>query len=93
MIKTFADNRTESLFKTAQSRRFPQDIIKRALTRLVWLDTAICIDDLKIPPSNHLEKLKGDREGQYSIRVNNQYRVCFVFENGNAFDVEIVDYH
>ena len=93
MIKTFADSQTESLFNTTQFRRFGQDIIKRALTRLVWLVTAICIDDLKILLSNQHEKLKGDREGQYSIRVNNQYRVCFVFENDNAFDVEIVDYH
>ena len=93
MIKTFANNDTQNLFDSAKSRKFPQDIIKRAVTRLVWLDTASVVNDLKIPPSNHLEKLKGDREGQHSIRINNQYRVCFVFESGNVFDVEIVDYH
>ncbi len=93
MIKSFANTDTQNLFNTAKSRRYPQDIIKRALTRLNWLDSASTVNDLQIPPSNHLEKLKGDREGQYSIRINNQYRLCFVFENGNAFDAEIVDYH
>ena len=93
MIKTFADRNTETLFNTAKSRKYPQDILKRAITRMNWIDTAYTVDDLKIPPSNHLEKLKGDRDGQCSIRVNNQYRICFRFENGNAFDVEIVDYH
>ena len=93
MIKTFADRNTETLFNTAKSRKYPQDILKRAITRLNWIDTASMVEDLKVPPSNHLEKLKSDREGQYSIRINNQYRVCFIFENGNAFDVKIVDYH
>jgi len=93
MIKTFADRNTEVLFNTAESRKYPQDILIRAVTRLNWIDTASMVDDLEVPPSNHLEKLKGDRDGQYSIRVNNQYRVCFIFENCNAFDVEIVDYH
>lgn len=93
MIKTFACKETQKLFDSGSSRKYPQDIIKRAITRLVWIDTATVVEDLKIPLSNNLEKLKGDREGQYSIRINNQYRVCFKFESGNAFDVEIVDYH
>ena len=93
MIKTFADRNTEVLFNTGKSRKYPQGILKRAITRLNWIDTASMVEDLKVPPSNRFEPLKGDRDGQYSIRINNQYRVCFVFENGNAFDVEIVDYH
>ena len=93
MIKTFADRSTENLFNTIRSRKYPQDILKRAITRLNWIDTASLVEDLKIPPSNHLEKLKGDRSGQYSIRINKQYRICFIFKNDNAFEVEIVDYH
>lgn len=93
VIRTFANSDTQNLFNTTKSRKYPQGIIMRAITRLNWLDTASMVNDLRIPPSNHLEKLKGDREGQHSIRINNQYRVCFIFKNGNAFDVEIVDYH
>lgn len=63
------------------------------MMRLVQLDNATCIEDLKVPPSNHLEKLIGNRKNQYSIRINQQYRLCFVFENGDAYNVEIIDYH
>ena len=93
MIRTFADKETERLFATGQSRRLPRDIWSRASMRLNHLHFAKRIDDLHSPPSNRLEALKGDRVGQWSIRVNNQWRVCFRFEGGNAFDVEIVDYH
>lgn len=93
MIRSFADAETERFFATGKSRRFPHDVLKRAAMRLLQLDAATKLDDLRLPPSNRLEALKGDRKGLYSIRVNEQWRVCFKFEGGDAFDVEIVDYH
>lgn len=93
MIRTFADKETERLFATGGSRRLPQSIIRRAMTRLVYLDLATSPDDLREPPSNRLELLTGDRAGQWSIRINEQWRLCFRFVGGHAFDVEIVDYH
>jgi toxin HigB-1 len=93
MIKTYADKETQKLAETGRSKKIPVAIHKRAITRLAWLDTAQTVDDLLIPPSNNIEKLSGNREGQYSIRINNQWRVCFRFENGHVYDVEIVDYH
>lgn len=93
MIHTFASSETEHFFATGKSRRLPQDILKRAAMRLTQLDGATCLDDLRIPPSNRLEALAHDRAGQWSIRINDQWRVCFRFENGDAYDVEIVDYH
>ncbi len=93
MIRSFADKETESLFATERSRRLPHSIVRRALTRLYHLHYAKGIEDMRNPQSNHLEALKGDRAGQWSIRVNNQWRVCLRFDNGDAFDVEIVDYH
>lgn len=93
VIRSFADTETERFFATGKSRRFPPDVLKRAAMRLLQLDAATKLDDLRLPPSNRLEALKGDRKGLYSIRVNEQWRVCFRFEGGNAFDVEIVDYH
>ena len=93
MIQDFADKKTEKLYEGTLKKRFPQDIMDRAITRLDQLDAAITLDDLKLPPSNHLEPLKGDREGQYSIRINIQWRVCFRFQDGNAYQVEIDDYH
>ena len=71
----------------------PQDIQRAAYKKLLMIDASIDVNDLKIPPANRLEKLSGDREGQYSIRINKQYRICFLWDNGSAFDVEIVDYH
>lgn len=71
----------------------PPDIIKRAANKLVMLDAARNLEDLRFPPSNHLEALRGDRQGQYSIRINQQWRICFTFENGEARGVEIADYH
>jgi len=93
MIRSFADAETERFFTTGKSRRLPPDILKRAAMRLQQLDAATRIDDMRIPPSNRLEALRGGRAGQYSVRVNDQWRLCFRFEDGDAFDVEIVDYH
>lgn len=93
MILTFADSKTERFFKTGRSRRLAPEIIKRAAMRLRQLYAATALEDLRLPPSNHLEALKGDRAGQHSIRINDQWRVCFRFVSGNALDVEITDYH
>jgi proteic killer suppression protein len=93
VIRSFADKETASLFATERARRLPQDIVRRAMVRLYHLHFARRIEDLRSPPANRLEALKGDRAGQWSIRINDQWRLCFRFENGNAFDVEIVDYH
>ncbi|HVY08150.1 MAG TPA: type II toxin-antitoxin system RelE/ParE family toxin [Burkholderiales bacterium] len=93
MIRSFASPESEHLFVTGKSRRIPSEIRSRAIMRLAQLDAATSIDDLRVPPSNHLERLKGNRKGQWSIRVNEQWRVCFRFEDGDAFDFEIVDYH
>lgn len=93
MIKTFADAKTESFYATGQSSKLPAEIIKRAAMRLNQLHAATQVEDLRMPPSNHLEKLSGDREDQWSIRITKQWRVCFRFEAGDAYDVEIVDYH
>ena len=93
MILSYKCKETAKLFKTGFSRRFPSSIFKAAIIRLAMLNRSGKLDDLKIPPSNHLEKLSGDREGQYSIRINDKYRVCFSWDINNAHDVEIVDYH
>jgi proteic killer suppression protein len=93
VIRNFADKDTERLFVTEQSRRLPRDILRRAMARLYHLHFATRVEDLRYPLSNRLEALKGDRAGQWSIRINDQWRVCFRFEGGDAFDVEIVDYH
>ena len=93
MIQTFKCKETARLFEEGFSRRFPTSIIKPAIIRLVMLNNSGKLDDLRIPPSNHLEKLSGDREGDYSIRINGKYRVCFKWQENNAHDVEIVDYH
>jgi toxin HigB-1 len=93
MIRSFASSETEQFFATGYVRRLPRDILRRAIMRLRQLDAATRIEDLRLPPSNRLEALKGDRAGQHSIRINDQWRVCFRFADGDAFDVEIVDYH
>ena len=93
MIQTFANPETERFFATGKSRRFPPEILKRAAMRLIQLDGATRIEDLHFPPSNRFEALAQDRAGQWSIRINDQWRVCFRFESGDAYDVEIVDYH
>ena len=93
MIKSFADRDTERLFRRERVKRLGADIQGVALRKLRILDAATRLDDLRIPPANRLEKLKGDRAGQHSIRINRQWRVCFVWKDGDAHDVEIVDYH
>ena len=93
MIQSFADSETERFYKTGRSRRLPPEIRVRAAMRLTQIDAATQIEDLKQPPSNRLEALKGDRKGQWSIRINHQWRVCFRFAKGDAYDVAIVDYH
>jgi proteic killer suppression protein len=93
MIESFADPETERFYKTGRSPRLPPEIRKRAAMRLTQLDAAVEVEDLRTPPSNRLEALRGDRKGQWSIRINDQWRVCFRFDNGDAYDVEIVDYH
>ncbi len=93
MIDSFASIETERLFATGKSRRLPPDILRRAVMRLTQLDAATVVEDMRQPPSNRLEVLSGKRAGHWSIRINDQWRVCFRFERGNAFDVEIVDYH
>jgi len=93
MIKSFKCKETLKIYQRTFSKKLPNDIQKVLYRKLLMLDAAIDIDDLKIPPANRLEKLSGDREGQYSIRINKQYRICFQWENGSALDVETVDYH
>ena len=93
MIRTFTDSETERLFTTGKSRRLPPPILRRAILRMTQLDAATRVDDLRVPPLNRLELLSGDRAGRWSIRINEQWRICFQFESGDAFDVEVVDYH
>jgi proteic killer suppression protein len=93
VIKTFADKHTQELYVSGTSRRLQPDLLKRAIRRLEYINLATCLDDLKVPPSNRLHTLKGDREGQYSISINDQWRICFRFVDGDAYDVEITDYH
>jgi len=93
VICSFADAETERFYATGKSRRLPPAIRVRAAMRLTQLNAVSRVEDLRLPPSNRLEALKHDRAGQWSIRVNDQWRVCFRFEHGDAFDVEIVDYH
>ena len=93
MIKTFADKHTWEVYIKGKSKRLAPDIIKRAIRRLEYIDLATCLNDLKVPPSNRLHALKGDRKGQYAISINDQWRICFKFDEGDAYDVEITDYH
>ncbi len=93
MIKSFRDDETEKVFRRERSRKFPPDVQRRAQRKLMLVEAAGIIDDLRIPPGNRLEKLSGKRSGQHSIRVNDQWRICFRWSRGHAYDVEIVDYH
>lgn len=93
MIVSFANRDTASLFHEEQPRRLPNNIWRVARRKLLMLHAARTLNDLRVPPANRLEKLKGDRKGQYSIRINDQWRVCFRFENSHALEVEITDYH
>ena len=93
MIKNFANKSIEEFYITGKSKHISPEIVKVALRKLDYLNSAITLEDLKIPPANRLERLKGDLKDFYSIRINKQYRVIFKFINGNAYDVNIVDYH
>ncbi|GHV05115.1 plasmid maintenance system killer protein [Campylobacterota bacterium] len=93
MIKSFKNRETEKIFQGVVSHKFPFDIQTRAFNKLTALHIAESIDDLKNPPSNHLELLRGDRAGQFSIRINDKYRLCFSWIDNSAEEVEIVDYH
>lgn len=93
MIKTFKCKEIEKIWKRKFSNKFSKDIQSKARRKLIFLDSASTLNDLRVPPSNRLEKLKGDRKDQYSIRINKQWRVCFYFIDGDATEVEIVDYH
>lgn len=93
MIKSFADKETEKIYNQEFSKKLPQSIQRIALRKLIMINNAASLEDLRIPPANHLELLHGNREGQYSIRVNAQYRICFRFLENDFFGLEIVDYH
>lgn len=93
MIKTFADRHTQELYATGRSRRFPPEILRRATRKLEYIDLATGLDDLRVPPSNRLHELERDRQGQYSISINDQWRICFRFIDGDAYEVEVTDYH
>jgi len=93
MIKSYANKLTRQVVEGEFPRKLPSTIKTRTIMRLVQIDNAMNIDDLRLPPSNHLEKLSGDRRNQYSVRINQQWRICFEFDHGHAFNVEILDYH
>ena len=93
MIASFSDRDTEKLWQSGISRRLPARLYRSAFKKLAILNAAVALENLKVPPGNRLESLKGDRAGQHSIRINDQYRICFEWKNGNAYEVEIVDYH
>lgn len=93
MIKSFGDAETAKVFDRRYSRRLPSDIQSVALRKLRMIANAVDVGDLRSPPADRLEKLSGDRAGQHSVRVNDQWRICFVWRDGDAHDVEICDYH
>lgn len=93
MIKTFADRRTRDLFLNGRAKRFPPDVAARAVRKLEYVDLAVKLEDLRVPPGNRLHALKDDRKGQHAISINDQWRICFRFVDGDAYDVEICDYH
>ena len=93
MIRSFRDQRTESVFRRERGEGLSDQVQRSALRKLLIIDASETLDDLRVPPGNRLERLKGNRKGQYSIRVNDQWRICFEWSRGDAFNVEIVDYH
>ena len=93
MIKSFKSREEQNLFNREYSRRLPQTIQNVAMRKLWMLHAAVSINDLRVPPANRLESLHSDRQGQYSIRINDQWRICFHWHQGDAYDVEITDYH
>jgi len=93
VILSFRDSDTEKIFKRVYCRKYAAELQKTALRKLLLIHGSTDVNDLRVPPGNRLEALKDDRKGQYSIRINDQFRICFEWKNGNAFNVEIVDYH
>ena len=93
MIESFRDKETKKIFQRKYSKKFPVNIQKLALRKLIMLDNSENINDLRVPPGNRLEKLSGDRKGEHSIRINDQYRICFMMDKSNIYNVEITDYH
>jgi proteic killer suppression protein len=93
MIASFRDSDTEKLWTTGRCKRLPAQLNRQALKKLYILNAALALENLTVPPGNRLEKLRGDRDGQHSNRVNDQYRICFAWRDGNAYDVEVADYH
>ena len=93
VIRSFRDRETEKVFERERSRRLPPNVQRQAHRKLLLVDAAQALDDLRVPPGNRLERLSGDRKGQYSIRVNDQWRICFRWDRREAYDVEIADYH
>jgi proteic killer suppression protein len=93
VIRNFKDKETQKIFERQRSRKLPSEIQQVALRKLRMLNRAQTLQDLRIPPANRLERLSGDRQGQYSIRVNDRWRICFEWQDGDALNVEIVDYH
>jgi len=93
VIKTFKDAETQKIYQRERSRKLPADIQQVALRKLRMINNAVNINDLRVPPANRLEKLSGNRAGQYSVRINDQWRICFEWKSTDAFNVEITDYH
>ena len=93
MIKSFRDRETEALFRRESSRKLPPEIQRTALRKILMIDAATALQDLRVPPGNRLETLHGDRNGQYSIRINDQWRICFRWHGGDAYELEVTDYH
>lgn len=93
MIRSFKDAESEKVFHRQRSRKLPSDMQQIALRKLRMLNRAVTLEDVRIPPANRLEKLRGDRQGQWSIRINDQWRICFEWRDGDAYNVEVVDYH
>jgi toxin HigB-1 len=93
MIRSFADKETEKIFNREFSRRLPQELHRSILRKLLILDAAEVLNDLRIPPSNHLEKLRHASGEHYSVRINDQWRLCFVWRENNAYEVQVIDYH
>jgi proteic killer suppression protein len=93
MINSFADKRTQELYIKGKSKKFPADVAQRAARKLEYVNLAEQLEDLKVPPGNRLHPLSGNRLGQYAISINNQWRICFRFEEGEAHEVEVCDYH
>lgn len=93
MIKSFADKRTQELYSKGKSKKFPADVAPRAARKLEYVHLAEQLDDLKVPPGNRLHSLSGNRQGQHAISINDQWRICFRFEDGDAYEVEVCDYH